>query len=64
VSEHLCRTVRRVLRQFRLNGVTSTSGVARSFGIRERTSRQRLHAERTSLQELLEPTRFELARQP
>ncbi|MCB1847034.1 MAG: AraC family transcriptional regulator [Halieaceae bacterium] len=43
-------------------GAVSSAGVAQLFGISERTLRDRLRAEGTSMQQLLAATRFELAR--
>lgn len=55
--------VQRVLQQMLLSGSVSAANVARLFGIRERTLRQRLQKEGTSLQQLVTKTRFELAKQ-
>ena len=52
-----------VLNQLVLSGASSAANVARFFGIGERTLRQRLRAERSSLQQLLDQARFELARE-
>ena len=52
-----------VLNQLVRGGASSACNVARFFGISERTLRQRLRAERTSLQQLLDQTRFELAQE-
>jgi AraC-like DNA-binding protein len=51
------------LPQFVLNGATSADDVARFFGIHQRTLRKRLRADGTHLQELVDQTRFGLARQ-
>jgi AraC-like DNA-binding protein len=55
--------VQGVLPQMVLDGVLSAAAVARRFAIPERTLRRRLEAERTTLQQLINHTRFELARQ-
>lgn len=55
--------VQGVLHQAILSGTSSAENVARLFGIHERTLRKRLRAERTSLQQLVSQTRFELAKQ-
>ncbi len=54
--------VQGVLQQLIPEGVTASSSVARHFGLAERTLRQRLHREGTTMHELLRATRFELAR--
>jgi AraC-like DNA-binding protein len=46
-----------------LGGSSSAENVALLFGIHERTLRKRLTADRTSLQQLVSQTRFELAKQ-
>jgi AraC-like DNA-binding protein len=46
-----------------LSGTSSAENVALLFGMHERTLRKRLTAERTSLQQLVSQTRFELAKQ-
>jgi len=51
------------LLQLALNGTTSARDVSRCFGIHDRTLRKRLRAEGTSLQTLLDRTRFGIARQ-
>jgi AraC-like DNA-binding protein len=55
--------VRGALHQMVLSGTSSAENVALLFGMHERTLRKRLTAERTSLQQLLSQTRFELAKQ-
>lgn len=51
-----------VLHQLLPQGTSSSAAVARLFGSSERTLRQKLQAEGTSMQRLLAQTRFELAR--
>jgi len=51
-----------VLHQLMPCGSTSAASVARRFGFSERTLRNKLQAEGTSMQRLLADTRFELAR--
>jgi len=55
--------VRGALHQMVLSGTSSAANVALLFGMHERTLRKRLAAERTSLQQLVSQTRFELAEQ-
>jgi len=55
--------VQRVLHQMLPSGTASADAVARLFGIHERTLRRRLEEEGTSLQQLINDTRLELARQ-
>jgi len=55
--------VRGALHQMVLSGASSAENVALLFGMHERTLRKRLTAERTSLQQLVSQTRFELAKQ-
>jgi AraC-like DNA-binding protein len=55
--------VRGALHQMVLGGSSSAENVALLFGIHERTLRKRLTADRTSLQQLVSQTRFELAKQ-
>ncbi len=55
--------VRGALHQMVLSGTSSAENVALLFGIHERTLRKRLAAERTSMQQLVSQTRFELAKQ-
>ena len=55
--------VRGALHQMVLSGTSSAENVALLFGMHERTLRKRLTAERTSLQQLVSQTRFELAKQ-
>lgn len=55
--------VRGALHQMVLGGTSSAENVALLFGMHERTLRKRLAAERTSLQQLVNRTRFELAKQ-
>ena len=55
--------VRGALHQMVLSGTSSAENVALLFGMHERTLRKRLTAERTSLQQLVNQTRFELAKQ-
>jgi len=55
--------VRGALHQMVLSGTSSAKNVALLFGIHERTLRKRLTAERTNLQQLVNQTRFELAKQ-
>jgi AraC-like DNA-binding protein len=55
--------VRGALHQMVLSGTVSAANVALLFGLHERTLRKRLAAERTSLQQLVGQTRFELAKQ-
>jgi AraC-like DNA-binding protein len=55
--------VRGALHQMVLSGTSSAENVALLFGMHERTLRKRLTAERTSLQQLVGQTRFELAKQ-
>ena len=55
--------VRAALHQMVLSGTASAGNVALLFGIHERTLRKRLMAEGTGLQQLIDQTRFELAKQ-
>ena len=55
--------VQRVLHQMVPSGTASADAAATLFGIHERTLRRRLEEEGTSLQQLINDTRFELARQ-
>lgn len=55
--------VRRVLRQMLLSGTFSAPSIARLFGVHARTLRRRLDNENTNLQQLVNETRFELARE-
>lgn len=55
--------VRGALHQMVLSGTSSAENLALLFGMHERTLRKRLAAERTSLQQLVSQTRFELAKQ-
>ncbi|MBI1283458.1 MAG: helix-turn-helix domain-containing protein [Thiobacillus sp.] len=55
--------VERALPQMLLSGMASTEAVARLFAIHERTLRRRLEEEGKSLQQLINQTRFELAKQ-
>jgi AraC-like DNA-binding protein len=55
--------VKRVLRQMLLSGKFSGSEIAQLFGMHERTLRRRLNEEETNLQELVNQTRFELAKE-
>ena len=55
--------VRGALHQMVLSGTSSAQNVALLFGVHERTLRKRLTAERTSLQQLVSHTRFELSKQ-
>ncbi len=55
--------VERVLPQMLLSGTVSVDAVARLFAIHERTLRRRLEKEGKSLQQLINQTRFELAKQ-
>lgn len=55
--------VRGALHQMVLSGTASAENVALLFGIHERTLRKRLTAEGTGLQQLVDQTRFELAKQ-
>ena len=55
--------VERALPQMLLSGMASADAVARLFAIHERTLRRRLEAEGRSLQQLINQTRFDLARQ-
>lgn len=55
--------VRGALHQMVLGGTASAQNVALLFGVHERTVRKRLTAEKTSLQQLVSETRFELAKQ-
>jgi AraC-like DNA-binding protein len=55
--------VRSALHQMVLSGTSSAQNVALLFGMHQRTLRKRLTAERTSLQQLVSQTRFELAKQ-
>ncbi|MCU0919848.1 MAG: AraC family transcriptional regulator [Burkholderiaceae bacterium] len=55
--------VRGALHQMVLSGTSSAANVALLFGIHERTLRKRLTTEGTSLQRLVDQTRFELAKQ-
>ncbi len=55
--------VQGVVQQLVLSGAASAGNLAHVFGIHERTMRQRLRAEGTNLQRLLDDTRFELAQQ-
>jgi AraC-like DNA-binding protein len=55
--------VRGALHQMVLSGTSSAANVALLFGMHERTLRKRLTAERASLQQLVNQTRFELAKQ-
>lgn len=60
-SISLSEEVRCVLHGLLAGGAVSAASVAQLFGVSERTLRQRLHREGTSLQQLLNATRFELA---
>ncbi len=55
--------VQGVLHQMVLSGTASAGAVSRLFAIHERTLRRRLEEEGKSLQQLINQTRFELARQ-
>lgn len=55
--------VQAALHQAILGGTSSAENVASFFGIHERTLRKRLTAEGTNFQQLVNQTRFELARQ-
>jgi AraC-like DNA-binding protein len=55
--------VRGALHQMVLSGTSSAENVALLFDIHERTLRKRLTAEGTGLQQLVDQTRFELAKQ-
>ena len=55
--------VRGALHQMVLSGTSSAANVALLFGIHERTLRKRLTTAGTSLQRLVDQTRFELAKQ-
>lgn len=55
--------VRGALHQMVLSGMATGEAVARAFGIHERTLRRRLAAEGMNLQQLINQTRFTLARQ-
>lgn len=55
--------VESVLHQQLLSGTARADAVARQFAISERTLRRRLKEEGTSLQQLINQTRYELARQ-
>jgi AraC-like DNA-binding protein len=55
--------VERVLPQMLLSGMASAEAVARLFAIHERTLRRRLETEGANLQQLINQTRFELAKQ-
>jgi AraC-like DNA-binding protein len=55
--------VRGALHQMVLGGTSSAANVALLFGIHERTLRKRLTVARTSFQQLVSQTRFELAKQ-
>ena len=55
--------VRGALHQMVLSGTSSAENLALLFGMHERTLRKRLTAGRTSLQQLVSQTRFELAKQ-
>ena len=55
--------VRGAVHQMVLSGTSSAENVALLFGIHERTLRKRLTAEGSSLQRLVDQTRFELAKQ-
>ncbi len=58
----MAEEVQCVLHQLLPQGTSSAAAVARLFSISERSLRQKLHAEGTSMQRLLAQTRFELAR--
>jgi len=62
-SVNFADAVRGALHQMVLSGTASAQNVAFLFGIHERTLRKRLSAERTTLQQLVSQTRFELAKQ-
>jgi AraC-like DNA-binding protein len=55
--------VQGVLHQMVLSGTATGAAVARLFGIHERTLRRRLSEQGVNLQQLINRTRFELARQ-
>lgn len=55
--------VQRVLHQMLLSGTFSASAIAQLFGLHERTLRRRLDSEGTNLQQLVNQTRFELAKE-
>jgi AraC-like DNA-binding protein len=55
--------VERILPQMLLSGMASAGAIARLFAIHERTLRRRLEAEGKNLQQLINHTRFELAKQ-
>lgn len=55
--------VERVLPQMLLSGTASAEAIARLFAIHERTLRRRLEEEGKNLQQLINQTRFELAKQ-
>lgn len=55
--------VERILPQMLLSGTASAEAIARLFAIHERTLRRRLEKEGANLQQLINQTRFELAKQ-
>lgn len=55
--------VQRVLRQMLLCGTFSGAAIAQLFGVHERTLRRQLTRENISLQQLVNATRFELAKE-
>ncbi len=55
--------VERALPQMLLSGMASAEAIARLFAIHERTLRRRLEKEGANLQQLINKTRFELAKQ-
>jgi AraC-like DNA-binding protein len=55
--------VQAVLHQMLLSGTASAGAVAQLFAVPERTLRRRLSEEGTSLQQLINQTRFDLAQQ-
>jgi AraC-like DNA-binding protein len=59
----LADQVERVLPQMLLSGMASAEAIARLFAIHERTLRRRLEKEGANLQQLINQTRFELAKQ-
>lgn len=62
-SRSFTEQVRAVLPQMVLSGSVSSNAVASLFGISERTLRRRLQAQQTSLNQLLNEARLELAQQ-
>ena len=63
IAMSFAEEVERVLHQLVLSGTATADSVARLFGIHERTLRRRLENEGKNLLQLINATRFELAKQ-